>query len=290
MEKITLKNMTMKQKKKLQSIVRAVIQITFFLLAPSAFTASFAGVKYIFTQLGMKETIEMTSFVAALIGLCVYTFFFGRFFCGYACAFGAFGDAVHAIYMSICKKCKKKPIKMKPETGNKLNNLKYVVLVIIVLLCYTGIYSRTQGYSPWDVFSMVCAGNFRLEKYIVGIVLFLFIIIGMCVQERFFCRFLCPMGAVFAMLPVLPIYSLFRNREKCLKGCSGCTRNCPVHLTLLEEGSMDVTGECIQCQKCISFCPKSNIHCGIGTWKGNEIWFTILRALLLFFLLLWIGI
>lgn len=290
MEKIDFKNLNAKQKKKLHSTVKAIIQLFFFIFAPSVYTAAFAGVKYIFTQLGAKEPIELTSFVMVLVVLCVYTFVFGRFFCGFACAFGALGDAVHEIYVKICKKIKKKPIQLKEETAKKLTVLKYFVLLLIVLLCYTGIYSQTQGYSPWDVFSMLHAGNFKLQKYIVGIVLLLLILIGMCIQERFFCRFLCPMGAVFAMLPVLPVFALRRDRENCIKGCRACTRNCPSDLELPEDGSMDVMGDCFQCQKCIDTCPKSNIHCGIGDLKGNEISFTVFRASLLVLLFILLGI
>ncbi len=44
---------------------------------------------------------------------------------------------------------------------------------------------------------MIRAGNFKLGGYAIGIVLLTILMIGMCVQERFFCRFFCPMGAVF---------------------------------------------------------------------------------------------
>lgn len=290
MKKIDLKNINAKQKKKIHSIVRAVIQLLYFIFIPSVFTAAFSGVKYIFTKLGAQQPIEMTSFVVVLIVLCVYTFVFGRFFCGFACAFGALGDAVHAVYVKFCKKIKKKPVQISENIAKRLTSLKYLVLVVIVLLCYTGLYSKTQGYSPWDVFSMLHAGNFKLQKYTVGIVLFVLILIGMCIQERFFCRFLCPMGAIFAMLPVLPIFALHRDRENCIPGCRACTRKCPSGLALPEDGSMDLMGDCFQCQKCIDTCPKSNIHCGIGRIKGNEIWFTLFRAGILLILFLWMGL
>lgn len=290
MKKFEFKNMNAKQKKMLHGTVRALIQLLFLILVPSAFTVAFSGVKYIFTRLGAGELIASNPFVKVLIALCIYTFVFGRFFCGFACAFGTLGDAVHAIYTGVCKKLKKKPIQMKEGMAKKLVLLKYVVLIAIILLCYAGIYSKTQGYSPWDVFSLLIAGNFKLKKYTVGIVLFVLILIGMFFQERFFCRFLCPMGAVFSLLPVLPAFSPHRNRENCIPGCRACARNCPSNLELSEEGSMAVMGDCFQCQKCMDTCPRSNIHCGVGIVKGNELWFTLLRALLLFLLFLWLGI
>ena len=60
---------------------------------------------------------------------------------------------------------------------------------MISLLCYAGVYAKTKGTSPWEVFSMIRAGNFKLGGYAIGIVLLTILMIGMCVQERFFCRF-----------------------------------------------------------------------------------------------------
>lgn len=288
--KIDFKNWNMKQKKKMYSLLRAGIQLIFFFCIPSAFTTAFSGVKYIFTQLGAGEMIGLTSFVTALLVLCLYTMVFGRLFCGFACSFGTLGDAVHGLYLVVCKKWKKKPVKMPVSWGKKLELIKYLICLGIGLFCFGGIYSKMKGYSPWDVFSMIQAGNFRFGGYAVGIILLLLILVGMAVQERFFCRFLCPMGAVFSLLPILPAFALFRDREQCLKGCSGCTRSCPADLELPEGKEKCVTGDCFQCQKCISTCPKSNVHTGITKLRGNEIWFTLLKAVLLFVILHMAGI
>ena len=110
MKKIDVKNLSKKQKKQLNTWLRALIQFFYFLFLPSAFTAAFGGVKYMFTQIGVEAKIELTSFVTVLLVLCAYTIVFGRFFCGFACAFGSFGYALHAIYLRICKKLKKKSI------------------------------------------------------------------------------------------------------------------------------------------------------------------------------------
>ena len=201
-----------------------------------------------------------------------------------------FGDAVHFVYVWICKKIKKKPVKLPETVTSKLSKVKYVVLAVIVLLCFKGVYSQTQGYSPWDVFSMLHAFNFKLGGYLLGIVLLVLIMVGMALQERFFCRFLCPMGAVFSLLPMLPFFTLKREREQCIKGCSACTKQCPSDIGLPEAGSLDVSGDCFQCQKCIDTCPRMNIHCGLPGIKGNEVVFTVIRALILFGLFIWLGI
>ena len=53
-------NLTAKDRKKLHTWLRALIQLLYFLFIPSVYTAAFAGVKYIFTQIGAGEKIAMT--------------------------------------------------------------------------------------------------------------------------------------------------------------------------------------------------------------------------------------
>ena len=97
--------------------------------------------------------------------------------------------------------------------GKKLALVKYGILLLIALCCFAGVYQKARGTSPWDVFSMLHAGNFRLSSYIPGIVLLVLILVGMFFEERFFCHFLCPMGAVFSLLPILPFFTLHRNAK-----------------------------------------------------------------------------
>ena len=188
MKKLNIHNLKAKEIKKLHTWLRALIQILYFLFLPSVYTAAFAGVKYIFTQIGAGEAIGMTSFVTVLIVLCAYTILFGRFFCGFACAFGSLGDGIHAFYLWCFKKRKKKPVLLSEKITEKLSYLKYLVLTVIAVLCFAGAYGNAKGTSPWDVFSMLHAGNFHLQGYLPGVILLLLIIVGMCLEERFFCR------------------------------------------------------------------------------------------------------
>lgn len=61
MKKLNIHNLKAKEIKKLHTWLRTLIQILYFLFLPSVYTAAFAGVKYIFTQIGASEAIGMTS-------------------------------------------------------------------------------------------------------------------------------------------------------------------------------------------------------------------------------------
>lgn len=271
-----------KKKAKQQRLIRAVIQLIYFISMPSAFVAGFSGVKYIFNQIGTGSVLERNSFLLTLIGLCGFTILFGRFFCGYVCAFGSLGDFVYWISGLVQTKVlkQKKQYALPDGIFSIVQKVKYLILVLIVVLCALGVYGNLSGTSPWDIFSQLTAGRFDVSGHVVGLILLILIVAGMAAQERFFCQFLCPMGAVFALLPVLPVSILKRNEPNCAKGCSACQKKCPVHLRL-EEDSLH-SGECIRCGKCTGVCPRGNIHTFAGKLSGNEVWLVVGKAVLFF--------
>jgi len=210
----------------------------------------------------LHTPVEWNSFLTVTAVLLIFTCFFGRHFCGYACAFGSFGDAVYEGFSWIRMKCfhKKKKPALSEKMVHGLQKVKYIVLALILLSCLTGVYGKLTGTSPWDVFSMLTARRLPNSKYLVGIVFLVLIIVGMCTQERFFCQFLCPMGAVFALMPILPGALFRRNREKCPPKCGLCKKRCPAHLDI--DGDTGRSGECLCCHACAAACPRKNIHIG----------------------------
>ena len=256
---------------------------------PGAFVAGFSGVKQIFLHIGAGEVLSVDSFTLSLLGLCGFTLLFDRFFCGYACAFGSLGDAVWALSGLIQKKLfhRKKQLRL-PERAVLLGQkVKYLLLAWLVALYVTRQEKMLTGASPWEVFSRLTALHLPPEGFGVGIGLLVLILLGMAVQPRFFCQFLCPMGAVFALLPVLPFARLHRQSDGCIPGCNACKQQCPVCLKL-EETSLR-SGECIACEACVGTCPKQNIH----RWDMalcKSLWLPVLAKALLFFLLgCWLG-
>lgn len=168
----------MKKKKKIsvQTIIEVMIRAVFFIIYPALFSTAFTGIKLIVEQITQRASLQWNSFVQTLVVLLVFTIVFGRFFCGFACAFGSLSDWVRAAYVWVCKKFKKKPVTLGMELTATLSLIKYVVLLLILFLCFGGTYVKLKGSSPWDVFSMLHAGNFALEGYFAGVVLLILIL------------------------------------------------------------------------------------------------------------------
>ena len=140
---------------------------------------------------------------------------------------------------------------------------------------------------------------------IIGVLIFAVLSILMLFEKRFFCRFLCPMGALFAIMPVIPPSQLGRNRSRCFGKCRQCINVCPANITItdttLDEGgeanaseiSIQVgdssMGECFACGKCVEACPANNIKSNtiLKEYKGL-IWIAAKGVMLsvLYFLLL----
>ena len=148
-----------------------------------------------------------------------------------------------------------------------------------MLIYALGFTKKFHGTSPWEVFSMLYTGKIPDAGYLAGWIIFVLILVGMCLKERFFCQYLCPMGAIFAWLPVLPISVLDRDRSNCIPKCRACEIKCPVDYQIKRDQKN--AGECIHCMQCMDVCPKQNIHLGLGKkLKGNEIVIILLKLVL----------
>ncbi len=236
--------------------LRWAIQLAFFVAFPGVWSAAFTGVRNVCQQLGAASPLELSSFVALLLALLAYTCLFGRFFCGYACAFGAFGDVVYAVAAPLRHAFGLGEKKLPTTVRRAFQLVKYAVLAAIAWLCFAGLWADVSGYSPWGAFAGLRAGSIEGISGVAFVVLAL-IAVGMAFEERFFCQFLCPFGAAFSLLPVLPVSLFRRNRPTCVKRCNRCQDRCPVAIHP-DRGDLR-SGECIECGRCADGCPVSNV-------------------------------
>lgn len=290
--------------------VRYATQIIFFVMAPATFSGAFSGAKYLFEQIGLGQAIEASAFVVQLAALLGFTVLFGRFFCGYACAFGALGDVAYGVCEGLRAKLGLRRPALPDRVVSALSWVKYLLLAGIFAACFFGAWGSVSGYSPWVAFASVLAGTAG-ETSAIALVLLALVVALMIVRERAFCQFLCPLGALFSLMPVLPFSEYVRMRPHCAKRCGRCHAACPVGIW--PDADVVEHGECIACGRCADVCPMNNVnmvavpkekpakgvvvsrdeqtkrpvHKTRDTWRllrGSEVGYTVARALLLLLL------
>lgn len=197
----------------------------------------------------------------------------GRFVCGWLCPFGLIQDLLHKI-----------PIKkIQRVSGDKyLRYLKYVVLMVFVIgmpLLLTG----KSGYSsPWFC-KLICPSgtllggiplvstNPNLQKVIgflfgwkMGILLL--VVVASILIYRPFCKYLCPLGAIYGLFNRFSLYRYEIDSSKCTK-CGLCHKKCEMGVKVYENPN---SAECIRCGKCMKVCPNQAIHTTLQKSKSMD--------------------
>ena len=240
--------------------IKVVIQILSFALIPGLFEGEFAAVGNIVSCI-YKGNISWESVkysVWMLLATVPATVLVGRFFCGFFCSFGAVQDL---LWLGSHRLRALFPGKRNLKKADRIFRFaKYAVLFYFIIFIWSGVTAvKTAG--PWQVFGQyVSFGHWPGLKLLlsVGGVLLLLIFIGSLFVQRFFCRYFCPMGAIYSLISQTSFLKIDKPREECGK-CHLCTSKCTMGMDLTKKDRI-AGGECISCQKCVSWCPKGNAH------------------------------
>ncbi len=192
------------------------------------------------------NTLLSDPLLIVLMSYVLVTFFvWGRgVFCGWLCPFGALQE----IIANIGKFLKIKQIKI-PEKYNKNSlNIKYIILLTLFITCFIAPNFLNLG-SEIEPFKTAISMKFNREWYYV-IYAILLLAVGLFI-ERFFCRFICPLGAFMAIGGKLRIFNSFlKRRNDCGNPCKLCSNECPIDA--IEKNGKINMNECFYCLDCQS--------------------------------------
>lgn len=236
-------------------IIRHVIQLVAFFAFPELFITVLNALGNVVTALTHGE-FSFESLAAQLITIVVVFFvtaIWGRFFCGYLCSFGSLQE----LFFWISKKFPHKRITVPANIDRVLQYLKYVVVAFIAVALWIMAIPMDASLSPWGIFGMLTSGNLSVMSAAIftgGFVLLLVFFISSVFIERFFCKYFCPLGALFTLVSGKRFYRIQRDKPACTH-CGLCERTCGMGVSLLKTETI-CSGQCIDCMQCVTVCPK----------------------------------
>lgn len=199
--------------------------------------------------------------------LLLYSLFLGRMICGWLCPFGLVQELLYKI---------KTPKLRKSPVTRILSYLKYVILVFFVFIvpityafrdtplpafckyiCPAGTLEGGIGLLANKVnasyFSML--GPLFTWKFL----LMISIVVGSVFVFRLFCRFICPLGALYGLFNRISFFGVKVEQPKCTN-CNLCISHCKLDVHHVGDQ------ECISCGECMNVCPTNAI-----VWKGPKL-------------------
>lgn len=205
---------------------------------------------------------KWTAYVYGILAL--FGISLGRMICGFFCPVGLCQELLYKVPTPKVKKSWLTRI---------FSYFKHVILVMMVVIlpimyiggtpvpsfckyiCPTGVFEGAFGLLPnnpeyFDALQIIFTWKFGL--------LLAFIVLSM-VLFRFFCRFICPLGALYGFFCKVALLGVKVDKKKCTD-CGLCLAVCKMDTKYVGDH------ECIQCGECISVCPTKAI-----TWKGASL-------------------
>lgn len=249
----------MASKIKKSQIIRHIIQLIAFILLPGLYSMTFSEVKTVYQMIinGNVNFLEALPSLIEFIAIMLLTIVLGRWFCGWICAFGAYNDLIYFI----SKKIFTIKFRVDEKVDSILKYFKYLVLLFIIAISWTMGGSILESTSPWDVFGQITDVSTIFSNLLVGLIFLILITIGSAFIERFFCRYLCPLGAIFSIISKIGIVKINKPKADCGK-CRACTMNCSMGLPLYKVNCVK-GGDCINCLKCTEVCYRNNANVNV---------------------------
>lgn len=192
----------------------------------------------------------------------------GRTICGFLCPVGLGQELLYKI---------KTPKLKKSKFTRILSYLKYVILIAFVVAMPIVFAGNGAGAVPAFCKYICPAGTFegaigllsnpangdqfaQLNILFTWKMAVLIAIIVACIFIfRSFCRFLCPLGAIYGFFSKIALLGVKLDKNKCTD-CGLCIAACKMDIKTVGDH------ECIQCGECMKVCPAKAI-----SWKGSKL-------------------
>jgi ferredoxin len=208
----------------------------------------FGGVEALYTYAAegnMICSLGMSSFYI-LGGVLLVTLILRRAFCGYACPIGAISEWLQAG----AKRLGLKPGTVPYRLDRGLAKLKYGVLAIILYFTWT--YGELEFRVADPCYALISrhGEDITIWAYVVSAA----IVIGSLFVVMPFCRWLCPLAAVFHPFSRFGLTRVKRDEDACTD-CGLCSQVCPTAIPVARLKEVKAA-RCLSCLSCVEVCPR----------------------------------
>ena len=196
----------------------------------------------------------------------------GRFICGFLCPFGWFQELVHKLPTK----------KLSTRRLRPLTYLKYAVLLVMVVLlpalavnevgmgdpffckylCPQGVLEGAIPLSLTNAGIRAALGTLFTRKLSI----LLAVAVLSVVFYRPVCKWLCPLGAFYALLNKVSLFQMQVDPNKCIS-CGKCAKACQMDVDITKTPNHT---ECIRCGMCVRACPTHAVAFRYGFGNGRQ--------------------
>jgi polyferredoxin len=136
-----------------------------------------------------------------------------------------------------------------------LRSLKYLLLAFFLFIVFTMPVDSLVGFlmSPFGIVADVKMLNFFRYLGTIGLAVVMVLVALSVVIQNFWCRYLCPYGALMGIVSALSPVKIRRDAEGCID-CGKCNKACPSHLPV-DQLVQILSVECTACMECVAACP-----------------------------------
>ena len=192
-------------------------------------------------------------------------------FCGWFCPVGTLSEWLWKLGGKVFGK----NFPLPPWLDYPLRSAKYLLLVFFIWIIFSmeakDIHAFLQG--PYYKVSDVKMLFFFTKMSALSTAVLLFLTLASLPVKNFWCRYLCPYGALMGILAVAGPTRIQRDPEKCI-GCGRCNRKCPSHLPIDRKLRVH-SPECIGCMDCTEVCPVEDTLQLKTAGFGGKAWSTL---------------
>jgi len=189
-----------------------------------------------------------------------------RGFCSWVCPFGLLTEYLNRLHKLIFRR----KVKVTPWLDFPLRSLKYLLLAFFLWAIVLSMNAAALDYFIYSPYNMVA--DIKMLFFFSDITAFAFWVLAVLVVlsiliRNFWCRYLCPYGALLGILSFLSVFKVHRNETTCTN-CQKCTRSCPVDIKVHKTSSV-LSDECHACLQCVAVCPeKDTLYISAARHKG----------------------